>query len=336
MLNIISVGTGIVIFILSLVLYSRIYLFAGTKRYSLRWLILCFLVTLFLIGYLAFEHFLITGEEMFDYKAIVSQVFLWGSVFVLFCAWIFYATVREMDASNEMLKELDRMKSNFLSNISHELHTPLASIKGFTHTILQEKKMEEKDRIEFMHIISEESERLSKLITRLLNLSRIEVGRIRIDRKIFDLSAAAREVMNSYKTSLMIKELTLESDLPQALPIYADQHYFKEALNQLLENAVQYTNKGGMIKIFIRDNADKATISVSDTGCGIPKEDLPHIFERFYKVERPAEKVGGIGMGLAVVKYIVEAHGGTISVESEAGKGTTFGFTLPKGKNERI
>ncbi len=251
---------------------------------------------------------------------------------------------QEMETANEKLKELDKMKSNFLSNISHELRTPLSMIKGFASTILQEKDIDPKNLREFLQIIDEESGRLNDLITRLLNLSRIEVGGIRINKNDFDLSAAAREVMDTYKSFCAIKKLTLEGDMPERFQIFADQQYFKEAFSHLLENAIQYTNGGGMIKVVIRENDNEAVISVSDTGCGIPKDELPHIFERFYKVERPAEKVGGIGLGLAMVKYIIEAQGGKIWVESppaclpvgkagragEAGKGTRFAFSLPK------
>jgi signal transduction histidine kinase len=228
------------------------------------------------------------------------------------------------------LQELDRLKSNFLSNISHELRTPLASIKGFIYMIRREKDMDEKTREEFMRIIEEETERLTGLINRLLNLSRIEIDRIILNKIEFDLVDAVREVTDSYKSPTSVKWIDLRTSLPPRLVILADQKYFKEALCQLLDNSVRYTDKQGVIEVSARPAEGKVLLSVSDTGCGIPEDELPHIFNQFYKVEKPAQHVGGIGLGLALVKRIVEAHGGEISVESGVGKGTKFTFSIPQ------
>lgn len=237
---------------------------------------------------------------------------------------------QELEEANERLKELDRMKSNFLSNVSHELRTPLASIKGFTETILREKDMDENNRQEFLQIVKEETERLAALINRLLNFSRIEIGRIKLKKEDIDLSAAVKEVIEGYKSQARLKQLNFLNELPEDLPpIYADSGNIKEVLSQLLENAIKYTEKYGKVAVSVKDQGNEVSVSVMDNGCGIPKEELPHIFERFYKVERPAEEVGGIGMGLALVKSIVEAHGGKVEVESELGKGSKFGFRLP-------
>lgn len=228
------------------------------------------------------------------------------------------------------LQELDRLKSNFLSNISHELRTPLASIKGYTYMIRREKDMSEKTREEFMQIIEEETERLTGLINRLLNLSRIEIDRIILNKSIFDLVSAVNEVTDSYKYPARVKGLYLKTDLPGSLDVFADQKYLKEALCQLMENSIRYTDQHGIIEVSARSEERQVIFSVSDTGCGIPVEELAHIFDKFYKVEKPAEQMGGIGLGLALVKRIIEAHGGEINVESEVGKGTRFTFSLPK------
>ena len=235
--------------------------------------------------------------------------------------------------ANESLKSLDRMKSNFLSNISHELKTPLSMIKGFASTMLHEKEMDATNRQEFLRIIDEESDRLTKLVNRLMNLTRLEAGKIKLNIKEIDLVAAVNKVIESYRTQLLISGLALETSLPPDLRINADEHNLKEALSHLIDNAIKYTFKYGKIGISIEDKGKEALVSVSDTGCGIPREELPHIFERFYKVENPAEKVGGIGMGLALVKNIIEAHGGGITVESELRKGTKFTLSLPKRRN---
>lgn len=232
--------------------------------------------------------------------------------------------------ANEKLKGLDRLKSNFLSNVSHELRTPLASIKGFIHTIRREKDMDLKNREEFMQIIEEETERLTKLINRLLNLSRIEIERITLNKKEFDLAAAAQEVADIYETPATVRKVSLKRDIPAKLLICADPQNLKEALSQLLENSIQYTDEGGSVEVCVIDKNNEVLVSVSDTGCGIPEDELPNIFERFYKIEKPAEQVGGIGLGLALVKRIVEAHGGKIGVESKVGEGSRFYFTIPK------
>jgi len=238
---------------------------------------------------------------------------------------------RELEEANERMKELDRMKSHFLSNISHELRTPLASIKGFTETILGEKAMDEKNRQEFLQIIKEDTERLTLLINRLLNLSRIEVGKIKLKKQKIDLIEETREVISSYGSQARIKNLVLESNLPGELhPVYADPEYIKEVLIQLLENAIKFTEEYGKVAVSVMDQSSQVEVSVSDTGVGIPKGDLPHIFEKFYKVERLAEEISGLGIGLPLVKSIIEAHGGKVEVESEVGKGSKFSFTLPK------
>jgi PAS domain S-box-containing protein len=239
---------------------------------------------------------------------------------------------RGLEEANEKLRELDRMKSNFLSNVSHELRTPLASIKGFTETIIREKDMDENNRQEFLNIIKEESDKLSTLINRLLNLSRLEIGKVKLKKEKIDLVAVIREVIASFGTQARLKELTLIGELPKNLPpIYADPENIKEVLAQLLDNSIKYTEKEGTIRVSVRDQDRNILVSVADTGVGIPGDMLPHIFDMFYKVERPAEQAEGIGMGMALVKYIVEAHGGRIKAESEVGKGSEFIITLPRG-----
>lgn len=343
MLNVVSVGLGIIMFICALAYYFRIYTLSRAKGHSLNWLILPGLLIIFLIGYIAFEYFLITRREFIDYKTIVSQVFLWGAVFTVICALSIYDNIivifkneNELKVTNTRLKELDRMKSNFISNISHELRTPLASIKGFTDTILSEKEMDEKNRFEFLHIIEEETEKLTRLINRLINLSRVELGKIKLKREEFDISSAAREVISSYRSQLELKRLNFEAKLPEKLQVNADPQNFKEALSQILDNSIKFTREYGLIILSVIDKAMDVLVSVSDTGMGIPKEDIPFIFDKFYKVEHPVEQVGGIGIGLALVKSIVEAHSGRIDVESEVGRGTRVTFSIPKGEMEQI
>jgi two-component system phosphate regulon sensor histidine kinase PhoR len=240
---------------------------------------------------------------------------------------------QELEEANEKLRELDRMKSNFLSNVSHELRTPLTAIKGFAETIIRDKNMPEESRREFMEVIREDSEKLAVLIDRLLNLSRLEIGRVKLKKENIDLLTLTREVVESFGTQARLKELDFKADLPQELgPLYADPENIKEVLMQLLDNAIKYTEKGGKVGILLRDKGSEVVIAVSDTGAGIPDNEISHIFDMFYKVEKPTEQVGGIGMSLALVKYIVEGHGGRVQAESEVGKGSKFSFSLPKGR----
>jgi signal transduction histidine kinase len=238
---------------------------------------------------------------------------------------------RALEEANEKLKEMDRLKAGFLSNVSHELRTPLTSIKGFVDTIIKDPDMDPKTRGEFLLNVKEDSNKLAWLISRLINLSRIESGTMKIGMKKVDLVTIVREVVGSWETEARSKQLSLVVDLPVApAMITVDPDKIKEAVNQLIDNSVRALRAEGKITVAVREQPDGVMVSVVDNGIGIPKADLPHIFEKFHKIERPAEQVGGIGMGLTLVKYIVDAHGGRIWAVSEEGKGSTFVFVLPK------
>jgi len=236
-----------------------------------------------------------------------------------------------LELANEDLLELDRMKSNFLSNISHELNTPLASIKGFASTLLQEKNIDRNSLQEFLQIINCEAEKLTRLISRLLNLSRIESGGMSLNKEQFDIASAAREVAEAYRSQAFIKKLDLQTDLPEKSLIAADQKRIKEVVSQLLANAIQYTDAGGRVLISLKEAEADITVSVADTGCGIPDDEVQYLFSKLYKLEHPIGKIGGMGIGIVLARNIVEAHGGKITASSEVGKGSTFTFTLPKG-----
>jgi PAS domain S-box-containing protein len=227
-------------------------------------------------------------------------------------------------------KELERMKSQLLSTVSHELRTPLASIKGFATTLLrQDVEWEEASRREFLSIIDEESDRLTELISNLLDMSRIEAGELRVEPEPIDLVPIVHETAAAFQ--VMTSEHRFVVHLPPSLPqVLADPRRIRQVLRNLVENGVKYSLASGPVIISARVEQDHVQVSVADQGIGIEEQDLDRIFDRFYQVDSAStRKVGGSGLGLAICKAIVEAHGGRIWVESRSGVGSTFHFTLP-------
>jgi PAS domain S-box-containing protein len=228
-------------------------------------------------------------------------------------------------------KELDRMKSQLLSTVSHELRTPLASIKGFATTLLRDDvQWDESSRREFLSIIDEESDRLTELISNLLDMSRIEAGTLRMDFEPVDLRPIIEETAGEFQMmthSHQIKARVLP-DLPL---VVADPRRARQVVRNLVENAVKYSPDGGAILVSARASDNQVQTSVSDQGIGIEPEHLGRVFDRFYQVDSAStRKVGGSGLGLSICKAIVEAHQGKIWVESQPDLGSTFHFTLPQ------
>jgi PAS domain S-box-containing protein len=230
----------------------------------------------------------------------------------------------------EILREVDRLRSELLANISHELRTPLGLIKVFCASLLEEDV--EFDRVtqrEFLSNIQQETERLEDLVNNLLDLSRIQNGRLWIDKCPTDVGQLAREIMKAMGIQLVQHQLVCDFS-PEPLVAMVDPRGFEQVLRNLLSNAVKYSPAGGAITVQGREEEGHLLVRVSDQGIGIPAEELPKIFERFYRVENEiTASVRGAGLGLAVCQGIVEAHGGRIWVESTQGAGSTFCFTLP-------
>jgi len=230
---------------------------------------------------------------------------------------------------NERLKELDRMKSEFLSTAAHELRTPLTSILGFSEILLK-RKLDEERQNRFLKIINEESVSLSALINDLLDLSRIESGRgFRIKKAPTDIGGIIQENVHLFRSQT--DEHTFKVNFARGLvKIEADKDKINQVMENLISNAVKFSPQAGKITVSIEEVKDKLKISISDNGIGIPKKDLPHIFEKFYRAESASKlAIGGTGLGLAISKYIIESHGGRIWAESKLGRGSTFSFTLP-------
>ncbi|WP_376792104.1 GAF domain-containing protein [Thermoflexus sp.] len=228
--------------------------------------------------------------------------------------------------------EADRAKTEFISTVSHELRTPMTSIKGYVDLLLigSAGPLSEMQR-RFLQIVKANADRLKLLVDDLLDLSRIESGRLQLDLRPMPLEAAMEAVVTSLKARIDEKNQRLELDLPEFLPpVQADKDRLIQILMNLVSNAHKYTPEGGSIHVRARAEGGEVHVEVRDTGIGIPAEALPHIFERFYRVDDPrVQETPGTGLGLSIVKALVELHGGRIWVESEVGKGSTFHFTIP-------
>lgn len=227
-------------------------------------------------------------------------------------------------------KELEEIKSQLLSTVSHELRTPLASIKGFATTLLREDVVwDEESRREFLCIIDEESDRLSELIGNLLDMSRLETGELPVDPEPMHLQPIIEETAAEFQR--MSSRHRIQVDLPPEVPrVMADPRRARQVLRNLVENAVKYSPGGGEIVISAEAKQRDLQVCVSDTGIGIEAEQQVRIFDRFFQVDSASTRqVGGSGLGLSISKAIVEAHGGSIWVDSQPGAGSKFCFTLP-------
>ncbi|MEW6607041.1 MAG: ATP-binding protein [bacterium] len=238
-----------------------------------------------------------------------------------------------LERTNKELEELNRMKSEFVSTVSHELRTPLTTMKEFVSLILDEIPGKiNKEQNEFLSIINENINRLSRLINNMLDLSRIESGRMELNRKKIDITTVAEQVIKFLHGQAREKDILIENLLPADLStVYADIDKISQVLTNLVDNAIKFTQKGGKVTIEGKMVNNQVQISVIDTGIGIAKENIPQIFERFQRIELPVDKqTRGSGLGLSISKAIIEMHHGKIWVESEVGKGSNFTFSLPE------
>ncbi|MBT2643930.1 PAS domain-containing protein [Bacillus sp. ISL-41] len=230
------------------------------------------------------------------------------------------------------LKKLEQIRKDFVANVSHELKTPITSIKGFSETLL-DGAMNDKDTLEaFLEIILKESDRLQLLIQELLDLSKIEQQGFRLTIGKVDLVKEANEVIEILKGKASQKDILLKlGQSGDNAVIEGDADRLKQVLINLVSNAITYTPNGGRVGISLSVQEDSVSVVVKDSGIGIEKSEITRIFERFYRVDRARSRnSGGTGLGLAIVKHIVEAHKGHIEVDSQIGKGTTFTIKLFK------
>ena len=229
------------------------------------------------------------------------------------------------------LRRLERVRRDFVANVSHEFKTPLTAIQGFAETLLAGALDDPENRRRFVEIIGEHARRLARLTDDLLKLSLVEAGKLELEFQPVAVGELIRTCVETTRPRAAEKQQSLRVECPADLPLArGDARRLQEVLQNLLDNAVQYTPTGGRITVQARASEGAVVITVSDTGIGIPQADQARIFERFYRVDvARSREVGGTGLGLSIARHIVEAHGGRIWVESTVGQGSDFHFSIP-------
>ncbi|MBN2590247.1 MAG: PAS domain S-box protein [Sedimentisphaerales bacterium] len=230
-------------------------------------------------------------------------------------------------------KEISNMKNDFISHVSHELKTPLASITAYSEMLADDEANDEETRKEFYAVIQNQAQRLNRLIEDILNTSRIESGLIKINKEPLSMAILIEEQLKMIKSYAEEKEITIIGQTPIVCDqIYVDRDMISQVIVNLLSNAVKYTKPGGTVTIESKTDeaASKIQVLITDTGVGIPDDEIEHVFDKYYRVETNKKQARGTGLGLNLVKQIVEKiHNGRVFVNSRVGIGSTFGFELP-------
>ena len=233
------------------------------------------------------------------------------------------------------IRRLEAMRREFVANVSHELKTPLTSINGLVETLLDGALDDVANNRRFVTLISEEAIRLSRLIDDLLELAQIESKATPLALQPVDLRALIDSVGASLRPQLDARRVTLEVAVPpKTATVRGDPERLRQVVLNLLDNAMKFNKDGGRITVQATTEGSMVRLAVEDTGIGIPEQDLPRIFERFYRVDKArSRELGGTGLGLAIVKHLVELHGGRVEVRSRPGQGSVFTVTLPTGSS---
>lgn len=249
------------------------------------------------------------------------------------------------------IRQLERMRRDFVANVSHELRTPLTAIKGCAETLADGALDDRQIAARFVEIIDAHASRLTRLLDDLLNLSRLESDQLEVQRETCKLRGLVESCLSAVSQSAAVKGLKLEVEIPPQLSVCCDRRLVEQALINLLDNAVKYTPEGGDVRVWagklgsqVRTSfrgerveilpgrervQERIALEVSDSGIGIPAADLNRVFERFYRVDKGRSRVqGGTGLGLSIVRHVVEVHGEQLWIESGLGQGSVFGFTL--------
>lgn len=238
---------------------------------------------------------------------------------------------------NEMTARVNvslQTRRDFVANVSHELKTPLTSIQGFSQAILDGAAADPEAVRRAATIINDEADRMRRSVEGLLDLARLDAGQAALHRVPTDLAAVLASITEKLSLRAAEKKITLRSQIEPLPSMVADADRLAQVFANLLDNALKYTPNGGTVTLTAQLGSGGAVVTVADTGSGIPAEDLPHIFERFYRVEKSKAVGRGYGLGLAITKEIVQAHGGAISVESVSGLGTKFTVRLPLAQSD--
>jgi len=229
------------------------------------------------------------------------------------------------------LRKLELMRKDFVANVSHELKTPLTSIKGFIETLLEGALDDKENSRNFLKIIQNHASRLDNLLNDLLDLSYLESKEVVLKADKIKLKDLVDEILAGFKAQLKKKSINVKNEISPDLVIKADKDRFNQVLTNFIDNAVKFNKENGFIKIYSELSDSKIKIYIEDNGAGIPAKDLPRIFERFYRVDKArSRELGGTGLGLSIIKHIIELHKGEVGVESTEGAGSKFWFIIPK------
>jgi two-component system, OmpR family, sensor kinase len=229
------------------------------------------------------------------------------------------------------LKETDQLRRELVANVSHDLRTPLTSLQGYLETLLlKEGMLSSQERQKYLEIATAQSKQLGDLIAELFELAKLNSQEMKPRFESFSLSELVQDIVQKFRLIVETKQMTLQAKLSEDLPfVLADIGLVERVLENLIENALKYTPPGGRVTVILSRMGEKVTTQVTDTGCGIPPEDLPHVFDRYYQVRKKHQKGDtGAGLGLAITKRILELHGSAIEVQSTVNQGTTFSFPL--------
>ncbi len=239
--------------------------------------------------------------------------------------------VDKLKADVVQLRKLEQVRSEFLGNVSHELRTPIFSLQGFLETLLDGAIDDPSVSRDFLEKAYAHATRLNTLLNDLIEISRIESGEMKMSFRYFRLNEFLETVVRDHESTAERRRvaLVLQTFNTDDVEVLGDREKLRQALNNLIDNAIKYNKQGGTVTISCTDSGERVRVSVADTGIGMPQEDLPRIFERFYRVDKErSREAGGTGLGLAIVKHIIDAHGSRVEVSSQVGQGTSFSFTL--------
>jgi two-component system phosphate regulon sensor histidine kinase PhoR len=237
-------------------------------------------------------------------------------------------------------KRVAQMKDDFIATVSHELRTPLFALQGFLDLLRSGKVQHEATRQEFLATAAQNAQRLMALVNDLLDISRLESGRTKLDLTSVDIGELISETLESLRSLVSDKQITLIHDIPEApaaLTVVADRAKLRQVLVNLVGNAVKFSDPRESVVVSAALDGDNVKIAVTDHGPGIAREDLPRLFSKFYQAEKPLTRTtGGAGLGLYISKQIIEAHGGVMGVESVLGEGSTFYFVVPTASPDTV
>lgn len=248
-----------------------------------------------------------------------------------------YAALKQKEIDE--LKKIEAFRREFIADVSHELKTPIFAAQGFVHTLLDGAVKDKNVRTRFLKRAAKSLDGLDMLVQDLLTLSHIETGEIKMHFEYFDIKGLVTDIIDQFENKAEKKEIKISfaPETPDLVTVYGDWQRINQVMNNLISNAIKYTNEAGEVEVGFRITKNDVTTYVKDTGEGIPSDDVKRIFERFYRVDKSrSREKGGTGLGLAIVKHILEEHKSKIEVKSTFGKGSEFSFKLTKGKEEPL